>query len=166
MEADVPEENPPAVTLGESRRTHQVVREQDDCIVTACGRSVSSDRQLIRSAWIDVDYRFACRDCARATGLSELDTEIVLSILRAKLGELCYVEVCDPPESLPMTDLPTIEISPRDPAHTVPGHVTSYFRHLNYAPAGTSTDHRGAPLLRFSPILRGEVQIMTIENDA
>jgi len=166
MEADVPEKNPSAVALGESQPTHQVVREQDGRIITACGRSFSSERQLIRSAWIDVDYRFACRDCARATGLSELDSETVPSILRAELGDLCYVEVCNPSESVPMADLPTIEISPRDPAHTIPGHVTAYFRHLDYAPAGTSTDHRDAPLLHFSPVLRGEVHITTVKNDA
>lgn len=164
-EADVPKENPQTINIGPYPGTHhQIIDEDDGRIETACGRVFAPEDADSRGAWVDTDYWFACDECAQATGLSDLDPETVLEFLRAKIGQTVFVEVETPADELPGTDLPMLEVSPRDGVSRVPGGVNDYMRHLNYSFAGATTDHRDEPLLSYSPQFSLEVTVEWMEE--
>lgn len=164
-EPDVPDANPPAVSPSDrpAGGTHQVVDGDpltDERVETACGRSVRSADHPVVSAWVATPHWRCCPDCATETGLAALTTDVVLAFLRAKLGGTYLIEVVALDDTLAELagGLPPIDITPRDGTEAL-GDVDQYFRHLDYRLVGVETDHRDAPMARYSPPWSGTVTI-------
>lgn len=164
-ETNVPAANPTAVRTDFRSPEHYLVRDHDDEYETACGRQLGSSG-VIKSAWKHTHYRAACRTCAAATGLLDLDTGDVLEFARDELGRNCLVEPreVDGPD---IEERPLIDIAPRaDPPgmffgpQRLDSAVDRTMRHLDYSLVRVEIDHRNAPLAVFSPVVRAEVTVV------
>lgn len=170
-ETDVPRANPTAVRTGRHSPEHYVARDHDhdrghdDEYETACGRRLAASGVVI-SSWKYTHYRDACRTCAAATGLLDLDVAEVLALARDELGHSCLVERREF-DAADTDERPMIDVAPRDDPQgrfygpkRLSDAVARTMEHVNYTLTRVEVDHRGAPLLVFSPVFRGKVTVV------
>lgn len=156
-ERDVFDENPQTRSLSRRSPSHQVVSHTDGTIHVACGRTFDESNAPVSSAWSNISLWNTCQQCARRTGLLSLRGAEIVELFHEVFDDKYYVEIDDGKQ---LTDKPTVELSPQDPDHYIPGRGYTIARHFGYVPGGTTSDHRGAPIVMLTPRVAATVRVL------